>query len=206
MVAAGGYHTLGLKTDGTVVAVGWNEDGQCNVGSWYLNWVFHVSPSIWAEIRGYCRSEPPSLSCHCERSVATSLPPTEIASADFFSLATREAKRLALLYLTRTERGGVFSRREDGPSRLVGAGFNGTGYMGNEAARQRSRVYARANLHNCLSCGGQFMVVSIWRLASAVCRVGFRWPSGSPRCPRYMAPVDGTASECRCHVSATTSR
>jgi len=34
MVAAGGYHTVGLKDDGTVVAVGWNELGQCNVGGW----------------------------------------------------------------------------------------------------------------------------------------------------------------------------
>ena len=34
MVAAGYYHTVGLRSDGTVVAVGWNDDGQCNVGSW----------------------------------------------------------------------------------------------------------------------------------------------------------------------------
>ena len=35
MVAAGGYHTVGLKTDGTVVAVGENGyGGQCNVGAW----------------------------------------------------------------------------------------------------------------------------------------------------------------------------
>ena len=34
MVAAGGYHTVGLKSDGTVVAVGNNDYGQCNVGSW----------------------------------------------------------------------------------------------------------------------------------------------------------------------------
>lgn len=33
-VAAGGYHTVGLKDDGTVVAVGDNGDGQCNVGDW----------------------------------------------------------------------------------------------------------------------------------------------------------------------------
>ena len=30
-----GYHTVGLKTDGTVVAVGNNEYGQCNVSRWY---------------------------------------------------------------------------------------------------------------------------------------------------------------------------
>ena len=34
MVAAGGYHTVGLKSDGTVVAVGYNSAGQCNVGNW----------------------------------------------------------------------------------------------------------------------------------------------------------------------------
>ena len=34
MVAAGGEHTVGLKSDGTVVAMGYNNDGQCNVGGW----------------------------------------------------------------------------------------------------------------------------------------------------------------------------
>ncbi|TET74131.1 MAG: hypothetical protein E3J42_05770, partial [Dehalococcoidia bacterium] len=34
MVAAGFYHTVGLKSDGTVVAVGDNDDGQCDVGGW----------------------------------------------------------------------------------------------------------------------------------------------------------------------------
>jgi alpha-tubulin suppressor-like RCC1 family protein len=34
MVAAGWYHTVGLKSDGTVVAVGVNYDGQCDVGGW----------------------------------------------------------------------------------------------------------------------------------------------------------------------------
>ena len=34
MVAAGGYHTVGLKYDGTAVAVGANTRGQCNVGDW----------------------------------------------------------------------------------------------------------------------------------------------------------------------------
>ena len=34
MVAAGDYHTVGLKSDGTVVAVGMNDNGQCNLGDW----------------------------------------------------------------------------------------------------------------------------------------------------------------------------
>jgi hypothetical protein len=34
MVAAGEYHTVGLKADGTVIAVGDNDDGQCDVGNW----------------------------------------------------------------------------------------------------------------------------------------------------------------------------
>ena len=34
MVAAGWQHTVGLKSDGTVVAVGRNSEGQCNVGNW----------------------------------------------------------------------------------------------------------------------------------------------------------------------------
>jgi hypothetical protein len=34
MVAAGAGHTVGLKADGRVVAVGRNDQGQCNVGGW----------------------------------------------------------------------------------------------------------------------------------------------------------------------------
>jgi hypothetical protein len=34
MVSAGGRHTVGLKADGTVVAVGNNTYGQCDVGNW----------------------------------------------------------------------------------------------------------------------------------------------------------------------------
>ena len=34
MTSAGGYHTVGLRSDGTVVAVGYNGNGQCNVGGW----------------------------------------------------------------------------------------------------------------------------------------------------------------------------
>ena len=33
-VSAGTKHTVGLKSDGTVVAVGSNDCGQCNVGGW----------------------------------------------------------------------------------------------------------------------------------------------------------------------------
>ena len=29
-----GKHTVGLRSDGTVVATGWNEYGQCNVSDW----------------------------------------------------------------------------------------------------------------------------------------------------------------------------
>lgn len=33
-ISVGAHHTIGLKTDGTVVAVGWNEYGQCDVSNW----------------------------------------------------------------------------------------------------------------------------------------------------------------------------
>ena len=33
-LAAGKYHTVGLKRDGSVVAVGKNDEGQCNVSGW----------------------------------------------------------------------------------------------------------------------------------------------------------------------------
>lgn len=33
-IAAGRRHTVGLKSDGTVVAVGDNKYGQCNVSNW----------------------------------------------------------------------------------------------------------------------------------------------------------------------------
>ena len=33
-ISAGSYYTVGLKADGTVVAVGNNNDGQCNVSGW----------------------------------------------------------------------------------------------------------------------------------------------------------------------------
>lgn len=34
IIAAGSWHSVGLKTDGTVVAIGNNKFGQCDVGSW----------------------------------------------------------------------------------------------------------------------------------------------------------------------------
>jgi len=34
MVAAGSHHTVGLKSDGTAVAVGDNDYGQCDVENW----------------------------------------------------------------------------------------------------------------------------------------------------------------------------
>ncbi len=34
LITAGGCHTVGLKSDGTVVAVGYNHYKQCNVGGW----------------------------------------------------------------------------------------------------------------------------------------------------------------------------
>ncbi len=33
-IAAGRRHTIGLKSDGTVVAVGGNEYGQCDISGW----------------------------------------------------------------------------------------------------------------------------------------------------------------------------
>ncbi|MFP3879556.1 MAG: RCC1-like domain-containing protein [Dehalococcoidia bacterium] len=35
-VAAGGYQTVALEFDGTVVAVGNNDHGQCDVNDWML--------------------------------------------------------------------------------------------------------------------------------------------------------------------------
>ena len=36
-VAAGAYHTVGVKADGSVVAVGANSPSQCDVAGWDLN-------------------------------------------------------------------------------------------------------------------------------------------------------------------------
>jgi len=45
MVAAGDRHTVALKSDGTVVAVGRNAEGQCNVGSW--RYITQVTAGRW---------------------------------------------------------------------------------------------------------------------------------------------------------------
>ena len=34
-ISAGDFHTVGLKADGTVIAIGWNNNGQCNTDSWH---------------------------------------------------------------------------------------------------------------------------------------------------------------------------
>jgi alpha-tubulin suppressor-like RCC1 family protein len=47
-VSGGGYHTIGLKDDGTVVAVGLNDDGQCDVTSWTD--IKQVSAAYWHTI------------------------------------------------------------------------------------------------------------------------------------------------------------
>jgi len=44
-LAAGDWHTVGLKADGTVVAVGWNAFGQCNVGGWKE--VLQIATGAW---------------------------------------------------------------------------------------------------------------------------------------------------------------
>ncbi len=36
ILSVGSYHTVGLKSDGTVVAVGNNESSQCDVSDWNL--------------------------------------------------------------------------------------------------------------------------------------------------------------------------
>lgn len=33
-ISAGDHHTIGVRSDGTVAAVGWNEYGQSNVSDW----------------------------------------------------------------------------------------------------------------------------------------------------------------------------
>jgi uncharacterized repeat protein (TIGR02543 family) len=45
VVAAGGLHTVGLKADGTVVALGYNYYGQCDVGGW--TGITQVAAGYW---------------------------------------------------------------------------------------------------------------------------------------------------------------
>ncbi|WP_235435525.1 RCC1-like domain-containing protein [Nostocoides australiense] len=33
-IAAGSRHTVGIRPDGTAIAAGCNDDGQCDVGTW----------------------------------------------------------------------------------------------------------------------------------------------------------------------------
>ena len=49
MVAGGCAYTVGLKSDGTVVAVGYNEDGQCSLFDWNLLDFADVPQGYWAE-------------------------------------------------------------------------------------------------------------------------------------------------------------
>ena len=45
--AAGNAHTVALRSDGTVVAVGWNELGQCDVGSWRNEDIVSVAAGVY---------------------------------------------------------------------------------------------------------------------------------------------------------------
>ena len=47
MIAAGADHTVGLRADGTVVAVGNNDDGQCDVGSRSWTGITQVAAGRW---------------------------------------------------------------------------------------------------------------------------------------------------------------
>jgi hypothetical protein len=48
MVATGGFHTVGLKTDGTVVAAGYNEYGESDVATWTD--IIQVAAGSWDTI------------------------------------------------------------------------------------------------------------------------------------------------------------
>jgi hypothetical protein len=125
-------------------------------------------------MRLYCRCEPPSPSCHFEHLKGTRQSHWlhEIASSLRSSQRQREKDCFgtvvprnryaprndrgekvasALLCLVMTERGTAFSGQEDSHSKLVGAGFSGTGCMGDEAVRQRYRAHLRVKLHISLS-------------------------------------------------------
>ena len=50
-LAAGHRHTVGLKSDGTVTAVGDNKYGQCDVSSWRILWRLRLVMYIGREIQ-----------------------------------------------------------------------------------------------------------------------------------------------------------
>jgi alpha-tubulin suppressor-like RCC1 family protein len=53
-ISAGWNHTVGLRSDGTVVAVGSNGDGQCNVSKWHLfNNINTIEEERKKEVRQY---------------------------------------------------------------------------------------------------------------------------------------------------------
>jgi len=125
MVAAGGHYTVGLKADGTVVAVGWNYHGQCNVSSWTN--VIQVAAGAWQTVG--LKSDGTVVAAGLE---------AELAKWDLFSRQCHN----------RQHHFGL----EDDCSRLVGAGFSGTGCMDDEATPQRSRVFLRVKLPISLKC------------------------------------------------------
>lgn len=53
-VSVGSYHIVGLKSDGTVIAVGDNKNGQCNVSDWKL---FRTDAEKEAEYNTACSLE-----------------------------------------------------------------------------------------------------------------------------------------------------
>ena len=62
-IAAGGYHTVGLKSDGTVVAVGENDDGQCDVSGWRD--IVAIAAGHCRRLWSYRRPEIRRHSCGC---------------------------------------------------------------------------------------------------------------------------------------------
>ena len=62
----------------------------------------------------------------------------------------KHKRRISLLVIT--ERGRVFSNREDSYGRLVDAGFSDSEHMGDKAARQRFKLFLRMKLNIYLFC------------------------------------------------------
>jgi len=67
-LAAGDRHTVGLKTDGTVVAVGWNAFGQCNVDGWkeVLQIAVGAWHTVWFQSDGTTVAVGCNISGQCE--------------------------------------------------------------------------------------------------------------------------------------------